>query len=69
MFDFKGEHILTAHTIPAAIDLHHGLDKKEGGGGGGDQKYCLGLYKGGVSFKAELSGSAGAGSLLNIQPV
>lgn len=38
MFDFKGEHILTAHTIPAAIDLHHGLDKREGGGGGGGIK-------------------------------
>lgn len=29
MFDFKGEHILTAHTIPAAIQTSLGLDKRE----------------------------------------
>lgn len=36
MFDFKGEHILSAHTIPAAMQTLLGLDKRTGGGGGSE---------------------------------
>ena len=32
-FDFKDGRVLTAHTIPAAIQTSPGLDKGEGGGG------------------------------------
>lgn len=41
MFDFKGEHILTAHTVPAAIQTGQERESWDGGRVGG-HKYCLG---------------------------